>query len=55
MPDMKREGKPGEGVALDTRSGTIFAYLRDTLREGPCDFKYNKMIPEKFELWRTTE
>ena len=47
MPDMKREGKPGEGVALDTRSGTIFAYLRDTLKEGPSDFKYNKMIPEK--------
>ena len=47
MPDMKREGKPGEGVALDTRSGTLFAYLRDTLRECPCDFKYNKMIPEK--------
>ena len=45
MPDMKREGKPGEGVALDTRSGTIFAYLRDTLREGPCYFKYNKIIP----------
>jgi hypothetical protein len=47
MPDMKREGKPGEGVALDTRSGTIFAYLRETLREGPCDFKYNKPLPEK--------
>ena len=44
---MKREGKPGEGVALDTRSGTIFAYLKDSLREGPCDFKYNKPIPEK--------
>jgi hypothetical protein len=47
VTDMKREGKPGEGVALDTRSGTIFAYLRETLREGPCDFKYNKFIPEK--------
>jgi len=47
MPDMKREGKPREGVALDTRSGIIFAYLRDTLREGPCDFKYNRRIPEK--------
>ena len=47
VPDMKREGKPGEGVALDTRSGTIFAYLRETLREGPCDFKYNKPIPKK--------
>ena len=46
-PDMGREGKPGEGVALDTRSGTIFAYLRETLGEGPCDFKYNKPIPEK--------
>ena len=47
VPDMKRKGKPGEGIALDTRSGTIFAYLRETLREGPCDFKYNKPIPEK--------
>jgi len=47
VPDMKREGKPGEGVVLDTRNGTIYAYLRDTLREGPCDFKYNKPIPEK--------
>ncbi len=47
VPDMKREGKPGEGVALDTRNGTVFAYLRDTLREGPCDFKYNEPIPNK--------
>lgn len=48
--DMKREGKPGGGIALDTRSGAIFAYLRDTLREGPCDFKYNKPIPEKISF-----
>ncbi|RMD66256.1 hypothetical protein D6817_04480 [Candidatus Pacearchaeota archaeon] len=41
-PDMK-----GEGIALDTRSGKIFAYLRGTLAEGPCDFKYNHPIPEK--------
>lgn len=50
VPDTKRErGKPGEGVALDTRTGTIFAYLRDKIRirEGPYDFKYNKPIPKK--------
>lgn len=49
VPDMKREeGKPGEGVALDTRDGRIFAYLRDAPREGPCDFKYNIPIPQKW-------
>ncbi len=52
VPDMKREGKPGEGVALDTRDGSIFAYLIDTLREGPCDFKYNKHIPGSFGMRR---
>ena len=52
--DNNRVGKPCEGIALDTRNGTILAYLRKTLRECPCDFKYSRPIPEKrsFEMGR---
>ncbi len=40
-PDFSRAGKPGEGVALDTRTGNLYAFLRDKVREMPLDPRYN--------------